>query len=112
MKIFVRHTSVQPKRFFNFIARLFEMPLTVHKPIENFFIASALFLLVFFFFGGIFYMANLRTDLGTGIALFLGWFAFLGVWLSALIPPIRWIDSDAEYGGKGCHCSSNGQPSV
>ena len=76
------------------------MPLNVHKPIENFFISSALFLLMFFFFGGIFYMAGLRDDLATGIALFLGWFAFLGVWLAALIPAIRWIDTDAEYGTK------------
>ena len=76
------------------------MPLNVHKPIENFFIASALFLLMFFFFGGIFYMSGINTNLGTGIALFIGWFAFLSVWLAALIPTIRWIDTDAEYGTK------------
>ena len=77
------------------------MPLNVHKPIEHFFISSALFLLVFFFFGGIFYMANLRSDLASGIALFLGWFAFLSVWLSATIPQIRWVDTTSTYGGGG-----------
>lgn len=75
------------------------MPLIVHRPIENFFISSALFLLVFFFFGGIFFMAGIRADLQVGIPLFLGWFAFLGVWLAATIPPIRWVDTNTNYGG-------------
>jgi len=86
--------------------------LNVHKPIEYFFISSALFLSIFFLFGGIFYMANIRSDLATGIALFLGWLAFMGVWLAAMIPYIRWIDTTSEYGGKGCQCSSNGQQPV
>lgn len=70
------------------------MAIIVHKPVENFFIASSFFLVVFFFFGGIFFMAGLRPDLQVGIPLFLGWFVFLGVWLSAIIKPMRWIDSE------------------
>ncbi len=80
------------------------MPLNIYKPMEHFFISSALFLIAFFLVGGIFYMANVRSDIAIGISMFIGWFAFISVWLSATIPNIRWVDTRTEYGCCGCHC--------
>lgn len=85
------------------------MPLTVRKPLEHFFIGISFFLLVFLFFNGIFQMTpTVSGNLGNGIAMFLGWAAFLSVWFASFIPALRWIDSDTEL--CGCKCSTTPSP--